>query len=312
MTLGERICSLRTAQKLSQSDLAETLEVSRQSVSKWETDASVPDLDRLVRMSQLFGVSLDDLVLGEQSEEAAEEAEEEEPEAPEPPPTGPDHPPAQPPHFLAAVVLFCTAGIMALLGVLLVGVFGLVLGVPALLCGCVTLASRRHPGLWCTWTIWSLVILYLQFGTGIRWSIVLLLGTGIRWSIVLLTMQDQWEWNYTRLAFGWLMVLTALGLLLGTAWRLRKEAWTHPISEKAVVLGSAIGVPMCLLLERGVSLLLNQLAEMGHIMAWRLLFWGLDLAQLILLCRRARARADPPEPDQLGRRADLVHAGCQR
>lgn len=273
MTLGERICSLRTAQKLSQSDLAETLEVSRQSVSKWETDGSVPDLDRLVRMSQLFGVSLDDLVLGEQSEEAAEEAAEEaEEEAPEPPPSaGPDGPIARPPHFLAAVVLLCTAGIMALLGVLLVGLFGLVLGIPALLCGCVTLVSRRHPGLWCTWTIWSLVILYLQFGTGIRWS------------IVLLTMQYQWEWNYTRLAFGWLMVLTALGLLLGTAWRLRKEAWTHRISEKAVVLGSAIGVPGCLLLGWGVGLLLNQLAEMGHTMAWRLLFWGLDLAQLILL-----------------------------
>lgn len=43
MTLGEKICSLRMAQGLSQSDLAETLEVSRQSVSKWETDASVPD-----------------------------------------------------------------------------------------------------------------------------------------------------------------------------------------------------------------------------------------------------------------------------
>ena len=50
MTLGERICAQRTAHHLSQTDLADALGVSRQSVSKWETDASVPDLDKLVKM----------------------------------------------------------------------------------------------------------------------------------------------------------------------------------------------------------------------------------------------------------------------
>lgn len=44
--------------RLSQGDLAEVLEVSRQSVSKWETDSSVPDLDKLIKLSQLFGVTL--------------------------------------------------------------------------------------------------------------------------------------------------------------------------------------------------------------------------------------------------------------
>ena len=56
MTLGARISALRTARGLSQSQLAEALEVSRQSVSKWETDASVPDLDRLVKLAELFGL----------------------------------------------------------------------------------------------------------------------------------------------------------------------------------------------------------------------------------------------------------------
>ena len=65
MTLGERICAHRTNCGLSQSDLAERLEVSRQSVSKWETDTSVPDLDRLVKMCELFQVSLDQLVRGD-------------------------------------------------------------------------------------------------------------------------------------------------------------------------------------------------------------------------------------------------------
>ncbi len=62
MTLGKRIYDLRTAKNLSQGDLAEALDVSRQSVSKWETDTSVPDLDKLVKLCDLFGVSLDELV----------------------------------------------------------------------------------------------------------------------------------------------------------------------------------------------------------------------------------------------------------
>ena len=62
MKLHEKIYRLRTEKKMSQGDLAEILDVSRQSVSKWETGASVPDLDKLVKMSDLFGVTIDFLV----------------------------------------------------------------------------------------------------------------------------------------------------------------------------------------------------------------------------------------------------------
>ena len=65
MSLGTNICRLRTANNLSQGELAEALGVSRQSVSKWETDASVPELDKLVKLASLFGVTLDQLVTGE-------------------------------------------------------------------------------------------------------------------------------------------------------------------------------------------------------------------------------------------------------
>ena len=58
MSLGERICKLRTEKNLSQGDLADALEVSRQSISKWETNGSVPDLDKLVKLSELFDISL--------------------------------------------------------------------------------------------------------------------------------------------------------------------------------------------------------------------------------------------------------------
>ena len=65
MTLGERLIQLRAKAGLSQDTLAEQLGVSRQSVSKWENDASVPDLEKLVKLSGVFGVSLDELVKGE-------------------------------------------------------------------------------------------------------------------------------------------------------------------------------------------------------------------------------------------------------
>lgn len=46
----------------SQEDLAEKLNVSRQSVSKWESGASVPDLDKILKLSNIFGVSTDCLL----------------------------------------------------------------------------------------------------------------------------------------------------------------------------------------------------------------------------------------------------------
>lgn len=64
MHLGENIYQFRTANNLSQGALADELEVSRQSVSKWENDAAVPELDKLLKMSALFDVTLDELVHG--------------------------------------------------------------------------------------------------------------------------------------------------------------------------------------------------------------------------------------------------------
>ncbi|HFU3728998.1 TPA: helix-turn-helix domain-containing protein [Streptococcus suis] len=59
---------LRTGQNLSQDDLAEKLYISRQAVSKWENGEATPDIDKLVQLSEIFGVSLDYLVLGKEPE----------------------------------------------------------------------------------------------------------------------------------------------------------------------------------------------------------------------------------------------------
>lgn len=62
MTLGEKIVYLRKQQGWSQEDLAEQLGISRQSISKWESETSVPELDKLVRISEIFHVSTDYLL----------------------------------------------------------------------------------------------------------------------------------------------------------------------------------------------------------------------------------------------------------
>ena len=70
MNLGERIYTLRTEKEMSQGDLAEALDVSRQSISKWETNGSVPELEKLVKLSEIFGITLDELVTGKETERA--------------------------------------------------------------------------------------------------------------------------------------------------------------------------------------------------------------------------------------------------
>lgn len=65
MTIGEKIYELRVQRGLSQEKLAEMLEVSRQAVSKWELGQAVPDVDKIIKMSELFSVSTDTILLKE-------------------------------------------------------------------------------------------------------------------------------------------------------------------------------------------------------------------------------------------------------
>ena len=69
MILADKIVSLRKKAGWRQEDLAEQLGVTRQSVSKWEGAQSVPDMDKVVQMSRLFGVTTDYLLKDELEEE---------------------------------------------------------------------------------------------------------------------------------------------------------------------------------------------------------------------------------------------------
>ena len=62
MTLGQRIQEHRLRLGLSQAGLGEKLGVSRQAVSRWEADGAVPDTDKLIALSKLFGLTLNELL----------------------------------------------------------------------------------------------------------------------------------------------------------------------------------------------------------------------------------------------------------
>ena len=58
MTIGQRIAQKRKEQGLSQEALGDRLGLSRQAIYKWESDAALPEIDKLVALSRLFGVSV--------------------------------------------------------------------------------------------------------------------------------------------------------------------------------------------------------------------------------------------------------------
>lgn len=68
MDFNNRLYQLRKQKGLSQEELANRLNVSRQTVSKWEVGDSTPDMEKLVAISDLFDVSLDKLVMGKEDE----------------------------------------------------------------------------------------------------------------------------------------------------------------------------------------------------------------------------------------------------
>lgn len=72
MEFNNRLYELRKQKGLSQEELANRLNVSRQTISKWEVGDSTPDMDKLVAMRDLFGISLDELVLGKTQMEMEE------------------------------------------------------------------------------------------------------------------------------------------------------------------------------------------------------------------------------------------------
>lgn len=69
MDLGEKLYELRKTKNLSQENVAEQLNVTRQTISKWETNQSTPDFDKIVPLCELYGITPNELLTGEKPEE---------------------------------------------------------------------------------------------------------------------------------------------------------------------------------------------------------------------------------------------------
>lgn len=155
MKLGQTIYELRTAKNLSQGDLADLLDVSRQSVSKWENDTATPDLDKLIKLCDAFGVSLDELT-GRT------------PTPPEQPAaSAPARDPALTPQKIVGYILLVISLLAALVFVVLERepYLYLVTVLPVLGCSLICLLVKNKAGYWCVWVACLAAEYYLLFCT---------------------------------------------------------------------------------------------------------------------------------------------------
>lgn len=253
MTLGERIAYYRGKLGLSQGELAEQLGVSRQAVSKWETDAGLPDLERLITLSRLYHITLDELVKGESPEETAEAPEEIPVDAVIAKPAAPSGQKTIG-YILLGVGLLCAVLAMFLNWALLIPAGYLL--ICAVLCltlrryagrvilggtllaillpaqrwfGGVSLGSVINPivyqseyfgiGLLISWALWAVLILY----------------------VVLALRHTRWQ-RYTPLALGWTVVLGLRGWL-APLWRVlggaEAASWYYPVVSGLINLLAA-------------------------------------------------------------------------
>lgn len=155
MNLGENIYRLRTEKNMSQGDLADALEVSRQSVSKWENNNAVPDLDKLVKMAELFGITLDQLVKGEPPKESAQQN------------TATDVKAAPSTQRIVGIILLCFGLLFFLLlfwGASFSAILSyLLVASPIITCGIICLRAKQHAALYCLLAVY----LYLWIPAGI-------------------------------------------------------------------------------------------------------------------------------------------------
>jgi len=150
MRLAENIYRFRTEKNMSQLDLADALEVSRQSVSKWETGTAVPELDKLVKLAKLFEVSLDELVNGEAPTPEKEPVPEEIPEPKIIYMEKPVFPTVKRQHIIGSVILFCALiyGLILYQGFSMAETLSMVL--PVVGCG-IVFHLTTHPLFYSGW-----------------------------------------------------------------------------------------------------------------------------------------------------------------
>ena len=120
MDVAERLAALRKRAGLSQGDVAERLNVSRQAVSRWETGFTVPSTDNLSHLGRLYGVTLDELLSYSAAlppEKPQEEAPAQQPKAEAPAPTPQPAAASAPAHAKAIIIALSILCLLLAIGV---------------------------------------------------------------------------------------------------------------------------------------------------------------------------------------------------
>ncbi len=161
MNLGENIYRLRTDKNLSQGDLADALDVSRQSVSKWENNSAVPELDKLIKMAEVFGISLDTLVgnTAEKTQKAAA------PESSTPKLLA--DPPISSGIIPGFILLFIATALCMLIALQSTLLSGVLYAAPLFICSAICFILKRRKALWCCWVFLFSAVTWCFHGTGL-------------------------------------------------------------------------------------------------------------------------------------------------
>ncbi len=248
VNLGEQICKYRTARGLSQLELAEKLEVSRQSISKWETNVAVPELEKLVKMAEFFEITLDELILDQRDPVVVEQEKMIEETVHKTVAEVKKEERATSVVKIVFGVLFLILGFWLTCVCLWAGAWLeiLVYVTPCIISAVFCLKQFRFAALWCLET-WYIAI-----------SVYLLEATGITWSDILHTQQilSLPTANPIRVLTAWILAICLAGLIALTVFAYRKHDFLFSKAKRSIFL---IGTGAIFPLKNIISAIVQQI-----------------------------------------------------
>lgn len=228
MTLAEKLIALRGERKLSQGDVAEKLDVSRQSVSKWETGQAVPELDKIIKLADLFGVTVDELARDGDMPKTEDAPKTKTAPAAEPEPKIVYVERRLAKTQIAGVVLLALGLVSVILGAAMPsGAYMALAGAGMVALGLPFLLARKHPFLAAGWVVLAVSCLILNPNTSVSpWG----LRGGVFYLYLYLTNQEMRYATYLFAAIvgivrGLLFLVLAVctGRLCWKKWNARKQ-----------------------------------------------------------------------------------------
>ena len=246
MTLGEKIYELRNQHNLSQGDLANKLDVSRQSISKWENGNSTPDLEKIVKLAEIFNVSLDELIKNEEKEETNINT--------------PEQVSATKPNTREKKIGkgLLIAGVISIFVFLLLGlgITGFFIAIPLFACSIVFYKAKSYYSLWCMWAIIPLADVFIRATMGISWS------------TIKMTLSWEYSMNYGRLAIAWIQFAVMLFLIIFSIIKLSKKPYELNQKFKKDYIATGLGFVLFEIVPLALSFIIWEIVSVdsiGHI-----------------------------------------------